>query len=285
MLKYQYMKKNIFYNFACLFFFLFCVNVFSQEISKRTVTIVGDQWCPYVCSNKGDYGFSVELVKKVLDKHNYKTVYMNSNFVRLVEKIEKGEWDIVTGTNKSFSPGLLISKVPVAFTKWVFVTKNDLKWEYKGPDSLKKLRLGTVAGYTYSKELMKYIEKNKDTDRVSSLFSTSPQESNIKMLVSGRIDVFIEDKAVIDYWLEYLKIDKSKIRVAGVDFEAPLYCGLNKKDQKLADLIDKGIKEFSKTKEFERLLKKYKITNYTSEKLESKALTQSNLKFKEGTIP
>jgi len=250
------MNKNILF---LLFSFLVSLDSFSLE--SKEVIIGGDQWCPYVCDSKGNHGFSVELVREVLKREGFKIKYVNSNFLRLIRNIEEGKWHIVTGTDKNFSPNLLISKEPVAYTRWVFITSKKSKWKYTGPDSLEKLRLGTVAGYTYSKELTEYIERNKDTKKVRLHYSNNPQKSNLNMLLLGRIDVFIEDEAVINYWSKEMKIKTDAFRVAGVDFEAPLYCGLNINDQSLSDKIDRGIKKFTKTEEFQKLLKKYEIKN------------------------
>jgi polar amino acid transport system substrate-binding protein len=237
-------------------------NLTSTYAAERVILIAGDQWCPYVCDKDGDHGFSVELIEKVLKQNYLKTKYLNSNFIRLISQIKKGKWDVVTGTDKNFSPGLLISKIPVAYTKWVFITRKHQKWKYEGTKSLTGLKLGTVAGYIYSKELTSYIEKNKDTKKVNIVYSYSPQESNLRMLLSGKIDVFIGDETVINYWIKKNKHSKSDFKVSGIDFETPLYCGLNKKDQVLSDIIDQGIIRFSKTENFKKLLKKYNIQNW-----------------------
>jgi polar amino acid transport system substrate-binding protein len=172
------------------------------------ILIAGDQWCPYVCDKDGDHGFSVELIEKVLKQNYLKTKYLNSNFIRLISQIKKGKWDVVTGTDLNLSPGLLISKIPVAYTKWVFITRKHQKWKYEGTKSLTGLKLGTVAGYIYSKELTSYIEKNKDTKKVNIVYSYSPQESNLRMLLSGKIDVFIGDETVINYWIKKINIQR-----------------------------------------------------------------------------
>lgn len=238
----------------------------NANATERVITIAGDQWCPYVCDKDGDHGFSVELVEKVLKQNYLRTKYVNSNFIRLISQIKKGEWDLVTGTDKNFSPGLLISKVPVAYTKWVYITRQDQNWNYNGIKSLKGLRLGTVAGYIYSKELTNYIVENKDTKKVNIVYTYNPQEVNLRKLLKNKIDVFIGDEAVINYWIKKSNYSKSDFKVSGVDFKAPLYCGLNKKDQILSDIIDQGITRFSKTNQFKKLLKKYNIKNWVFDK-------------------
>lgn len=240
---------------------LISFSAYAAETESRVIKIAGDQWCPYVCEKSNENGFSVELVEQALKLKGFESTYENGNFPRIIRNIEKGTWDVVTGTDKSFSPELLISKVPVAYTRWVFVKRKDLNWKYDGPESLEGLVLGVVAGYVYSPELMKYIEKNKDTDNVVSLFSSSPQESALRLLRRDRIQVFIGEESVIDYWAKKIGADE-EFAIAGLDFEAPLYCGLNKKDQKVSDLIDEGIIEFNQTKAFKKLLEKYQIKKW-----------------------
>lgn len=237
------------------------LNAYSSETNNRVIKIAGDQWCPYVCEKSKEKGFSVELVEQALRLKGFTSTYENGNFPRIIRNIEKGTWDVVTGTDESFSPELLISKVPVAYTRWVFVKRKDLNWKYDGPKSLEGLVLGVVAGYVYSPELMKYIDKNKNTDKVVTLFSSSPQEAALKLLRRNRIQVFIGEESVIDYWANEIGADE-EFTIAGVDFEAPLYCGLNKADQKVSDLIDEGIIEFNKTKAFKNLLEKYQIKKW-----------------------
>lgn len=242
-------------------FGLIFLSACTAQAKDRVIKIAGDQWCPYVCEKSEKNGFSVELVEQALKLKGFKSTYENGNFPRIIRNIEKGIWDVVTGTDESFSPELLISKVPVAYTRWVFVTRKELDWKYEGPKSLEGLVLGVVAGYVYSPQLMEYINKNINTDHVVSLFSSSPQEANLRLLRRNRIQVFIGEERVIDYWAKQIGADE-EFRIAGVDFEAPLYCGLNKKDQAISDLIDEGIIEFNKTKEFKKLIEKYQIKKW-----------------------
>jgi polar amino acid transport system substrate-binding protein len=242
--------------------FLLFVLLFSTSLyAQKDVIIAGDQWCPFVCEGNERKGFSVELVEEVLKKEGIPIKYVNSGFIRLTKNIEDNIWHVVTGTDESFTPSLLISKVPIAHTKWVFVTRKDSKWKFNGVKSLEKLRLGTVAGYVYSKEVTDYIEKNKGKYNVVPIYSHNPQKVNLKKLLNNRIDVYIGEEAVFRYWAKEIGAEDG-FRVAGVDLEGPLYCGLNKSNTKLMKVIDKGVKKYVKTPEFKKLLEKYKIKNW-----------------------
>lgn len=252
--------KNIFSiaQLSYLSIFLFSLNSLSKDI-----IIAGDQWCPYVCSPKDEIGrgFSVELVEMALKEMSHRSTYVNSGFPRLIRNIEEDVWHVVTGTDKRFSPKLYISKEPVAYTKWSFVTLKGRKWKYTGVESLRNIRLGTVAGYVYSDRVMEHIEKNLETGLVTPIYSFNPQKLNLQKLSYGRIDTFLGEEAVIKYWAKKIGIHKN-IKFVGVDFEAPLFCGLNRFNSKLSSEIDEGIRRLKKTKKIQKLLKKYGITNW-----------------------
>ncbi len=225
---------------------------------KESVIIAGDQWCPYVCDKKGDFGFSVELVQAALKEIGKESIYVNAGFIRLIKNIEENKWHVVTGTDESFSPNLLISKEPVAYTRWVFVTLKESNWKYKGVESLKSIRLGTVAGYVYSPEVNKYISENEKSSKVSPIYFHNPQKANLQKLLAKRIDVFLVEEAVYRYWAKTIGHGDA-FRIAGLDFEGPLYCGLNKNAVKLRDSIDSGIRTLKKNGKIPKLLKKYDI--------------------------
>ncbi|MGK5093188.1 transporter substrate-binding domain-containing protein [Deltaproteobacteria bacterium TL4] len=222
-----------------------------------------DLWCPYACEGGKNFnGFSVEVTQEALRLKGWKTEYINASFDRVTLQVETGHWQIAIATDSVFTPSLLITKEPVAYTKWVFVVRKDENWKFEGVASLRKKILGGVKGYVYSPAVMDYLEQHKNSDRIFLIASVTPQKQGLSMLVENRIDVYLEDEIVIRYWAKQLKI-LDKIEVVGIDSEIPLYNGLKTHDEnaaQLAELIDSGIRELKNTETLKRLLTKYDIS-------------------------
>jgi polar amino acid transport system substrate-binding protein len=234
----------------------------AKDGSEYKVIIGADLWCPYACSSSDpEYeGFSIELVRKALKIEGWELEYHNASFQRVDVNVFNGTWHILPATNSLATPSLKMTEEPVGYLRFVFIVNKDSSWTYKNVDSLHLVTLGVIGGYSYSPEIDQYIEQYKDTEKVSLLFAENASVQNLKMLMKGRIDVYIEDETVTKHRAKQMGI-LEQIKVVGVAFESPLYCGL-KPDSSSSSLkvsIDRGIQKMKSNGELNQLLKKYEI--------------------------
>ena len=228
---------------------------------SKPLVIAADLWCPYACSVGEPHGFSVELIEQALQHEGMASEYVNTTFSRAEKHIQAGLIDILPATDGEFTPDLLITAEPVAYTRWVFVTRQDLDWTYQGAASLEQVRLAVVAGYSYSDSTNRHIEANRDNGRVAQVYDVDPQVKSLELLASGRVDAVLEDETVVRYWADKLGLS-AQIRFAGTEAELPLYCGLNQNAAQLATLLDRGLRQMRQDGTLERLLTKYGIQHW-----------------------
>lgn len=244
-----------------LFLFFYSATTLGGDFK---VIIASDVWCPNNCSaSDHEYqGFSIDLIRSALRNQGWESEYINASFSRSKEYVIENRWHVLPGVDSFGSPYLEMTREPVAYYRFVFLVRSDSEWKYTTPESLNLIKLGAVGGYSYSPEIKTHIKKNYRTDKIDLLHSSDAVTQNLKKLASGRIDAFIDDENVINFWISKLGL-QDKFKMAGVAYEAPAFCGLeNNFSEVLRPVIDNGIIELKKDGTFRKLLSKYNIRNW-----------------------
>lgn len=145
-----------------------------------------------------------------------------------------------------------------------FVLKNT-KWEYKGLESLEKIKLGIVKDVTYGDEFQAYFEKNtKNYDRLHVAKGTDALELNLRLLTLGKLDAIFDDTQTILSAANTMKIG-SQIKAVGFDNTDPIYVAFSKeflKAQELADRFDTEIVNLRASGALDKILFNYAIEDW-----------------------
>jgi polar amino acid transport system substrate-binding protein len=72
-------------------------------------------------------------------------------------------------------------------------------WQYRGPRSLREIRLGVVNGYQYGPSVDAALRAPAAAERVSWATGVRASEGNLKKLALGRLDAVLEDRQVMRY--------------------------------------------------------------------------------------
>lgn len=245
------------------------LSIFSANfLLADVITLRADEWCPYNCQpDSQNPGFVVEIAKEVFSKAGHTVEYKLLPWKRTLQQVIDGTYvgAIGTGATDAKERGLIIPSVEQGYSGNVFVTKKENPWKYEGVESLASVKIGIISGYSYGEKIDKYIESAKDKpDMVQIVSGDDALTINLKKLDAGKIDVVIDDKAVLMLKIRELGM-QDKIKIAGEDEAAPIYIGFspkNPKSKEYAELLAKGTEELRKSGKLKEILAKYGLEDW-----------------------
>lgn len=253
---------------------LLLVIVIPSGSYAERITIAADPWCPYNCEPKSqDEGFMVVLVKEILAKNNIEVDYISMPWARALKEAEKGNITGVVGALKTDAPGFIFPEYPQGVITDSFFTKAESRWIFNDVDSLSDKSLGIIEGYTYGKKLDEYIKANRyDYDRVQIAGGDDALGQNVAKMLSGKLDVVIEDRNVFNYYANKQNVS-DKVRFAGVvpsdgkksDHLYVAFSPAVTKSQEYANMISEGMKEMAKSGKLRSLIYKYRFQDWSKE--------------------
>jgi len=239
-----------------------CLLLFSaQSHADKSLKIGSDEWPPFHSAGKSEkdvIGFTADLMRAVLKKMNVKiAAHRIYPWTRACVMVFDGRLDAVFTTTKTDErlKHCHFPEEPLTdFSYLFFIRKEDAgKLTYNTLDDLKKHRIGTVRGFSYTGEFMNFIRKEKNYEEVSEgIF-------NFKKLMAKRIDYVASPKRV-----GYNRIREIGISDRCVALKKPLlvnylYVMFSKKtvSREFANKFSDALKKFKTTGEYEKIVDKH----------------------------
>lgn len=242
--------------------------VFSPCIATETVTIAGDVWCPYNCS---DGGYMIEIAREIFKKNDIDIDYRVMPWKDAVDKTRAGDNDAVVGTTHDDAPDFIYPESLQGMSDMRFWVPEDSQWSYNGIESLGSVRLAVVQDYAYSKELNAYIKAHaSDPKLIYQASGSTVLQDNLEKLKSRQVDVLAEDYNVINYFITAQSAEYP-IKPAGTpmkheDLSANyLYIAFSPKNPKAkeyAAMLDAGMKELRDSGELGKILEIYRVNDW-----------------------
>ena len=185
-------------------------------------------------------------------------------WARAIATTRVGEHDAIIATFKQEAPGFTFPQQSIGLAQNRFFTQpNNLAWVYRGTDSLINLRIGVIKGYSYGKEINDFIALHPEN--IHYAHGNNPLRMNIKMLLAGRLDAIIEDRNVLAYAVNKMKLSKP-FREAGQAGEPEaLYMGFSpnsEHSEEYAKLFDQGMRRLRESGELNEILSQYGLTDW-----------------------
>jgi polar amino acid transport system substrate-binding protein len=241
----------------------------AETVKAETITIVADEWCPYNCEPGSEKpGFMIEIAQKAFAKHNIAVEYINIPWTRSLAAVRKGKYNAVTSATENEVPNLVIPLVEQGYARDAFYVKSGNPWRYKNVKSLENITLGIIADYNYGEDLDAYISKHKDNlEKIQSLSSDDALDLNIKKLLSGRIDAFVEAEYVAGYTMAK-QGNSDKIDYAGpipTSSNNNLYVAFSpaiKESAGYAEILTKEMKAMRASGELAAILGRYAVDDW-----------------------
>lgn len=249
---------------VCLLFIV-CGMIIGDEISIRA-----DEWMPHNGIPGSDKpGYMIEIAQVIFGKKGHTVDYAIFPWNRAVKQARKGKINAVVGAFKTDTPDFIFPDMEQGVSKLAFFVKKGTEWKYTGVDSFKSIILGVIDAYSYGEEIDKYVKDNEESEKLTVIFGEEALEQSVKMLLSDRITVFVEDAAVMQHYLN--KINNQEIVLAGLvgseeytpdDYIYISFSPKNPKSKEYAKILSDGMKELRASGELEAILKKYGFSDW-----------------------
>ena len=112
-----------------------------------TITIVGDEWCPYNCKPSQEPGFMIEIAHIIFKKEGHTIQYEIVPWKRAKFGTLNGEYDGIVGMTKNETTEKLyiFPDIEMGISQLCFYVAKKTEWEFKGIESLEKLTVNSMS--------------------------------------------------------------------------------------------------------------------------------------------
>ena len=242
--------------------------VFSTaSFGVETITIRSDEWMPFN-GQPGDTqypGFTIEIMKMIFEPKGKHIDYQLMPWARSIRCVRNGTYDAVIGTTSEEAENLIIPKEPMyILPEDTFYVLKDLDWKYQGIESLKEIKLGSIAEYKYSNDLNAYIKLFEGTDKIRVEYGERAHLNLIRALVYGHVNVIIDAPPVFFWEVRRWNIPFDDFQTAGIcdNRRSPVYVAFSparKTSKTYADIFDLEIRKLKDSGRYKELLRKYML--------------------------
>lgn len=245
--------------------FLLLTFMVPTAANSDDIAITSDEWLPFCgSSDTGPSGYGVEIVERIFTAEGHRIKFEMIPWARAIAATQVGEHDAIIAAFKQEAPGFTFPQQSIGLAQNQFYTQpNNVAWTYQGADSLINQRVGVIKGYSYGREIDDFIAQHPEN--IHYAHGNSPLRMNIKMLLAGRLDAIIEDRNVLAYVANNMKLSK-QFREAGQAGEPEaLYMGFsprNQHSQDYAQLFDQGMQRLRANGELNEILSKYGLSDW-----------------------
>lgn len=252
---------------------LMAITVFTctpSGVRAETVTLVADIWCPYNCEPGSEKpGYMIELATKAFSRHGIKVDYKVMPWARAIEDTRHAKYNGIIGAYYSDAPDFVFPQIAQGTCQFAFYVRANDDWVYTGATSLSGRSLGVINDYSYSKELDAYIAaQSSDEKSVQVASGDNAMDINLRKLLAGRLDSFIEDRQAVSYMLsQNPDIKKTDLKEAGIlpdesDENGAIFIAFSPnhpKSEKYAKILADETAAMRKSGEMTKILSRYGI--------------------------
>ena len=222
--------------------FMVLWTMFTPARAAETVILSADLWCPHTCDPaSGHDGYMVDIAREALALAGLKSVYQVRPWATALSEIRSGLSDGLVGTLPNEVPDLPRNQLALGHQANAFVVRADDPFVLTGLDSLDQRRIGAVKDYSYSPAIDTWLALHRD--QVMRQSGTKAAIDNLEKLMSGRVDVVVDDEAVLRHGI-ILGGYGGKVRIAGRMPGGSLHVTfslLRRPNSDLPQLLDDGI--------------------------------------------
>jgi polar amino acid transport system substrate-binding protein len=255
------MSRSILAGFAAA-----AVLAFATPAQSEVISIRADEWLPYNGStSQRPPGYMIEMADRIAAANGHSIDYRHLPWEDSISAVRRGVFDCVVGATRSETPDFAFADAPWGVQEMAAFAVAESDWHYTGIDSLRDVRLAVIPDYSYGEEIDAWIEQNRD-DPARILTVTSPGRvamSAVSRVVTGRADVFIEDRNVMRQILATLNM-KGRLTDRGQVAEAEeifIACSPGR-GERWAKLFSEGTQRLRASGELDAILAKYSLVDW-----------------------
>ena len=228
---------------------------------ERPVVLVADPWCPHTCDpRRGPDGYMVEIARAALELAGYKVVYKTEGWARALYDVRHGHADGAVGALPDEAPDLVTNGEPLGRQVNALVSRADRPVEFFGLDSLGALQIGSVAGYSFSPAIDLWLSEHPR--QVQAVSGSDAAIRNLRKLLAGRVDVALDDEAVLAYAARRLGQSMAVSMVTRLP-GGSLHIAFGwTRGEKLAAALDQGIRTLRTDGRLREILERYDLKDW-----------------------
>lgn len=233
--------------------------------SGRTVLVLaGDYRCPYNCApDDEDKGFLVELAARALYIYGIDIEYRMMPWHQALKKVDSGEIDGIFGISNIEGRNLITTNNPIEMSDRHAFTQSGIDWVFDGINSLRGKRLGITMDYMLGDALDSYFAMTFPARPQAFLIEDSEVSviESIANLIDGDVDVFIEDRRVVNFYTNKNGLS-AYVRDAGKAYRDPMPVNIALSSKlpnarKYIRYLEEGVASLKATGEYDDLREKY----------------------------
>lgn len=204
-------------------------------LENHEPVIVGapNDYLPFDYTSQGKYlGIAGKVFEDIASITGIRYEVVSGNFDELYDQALRSEIDVLNMAKTSVRMNLF--DFPKSFSQ-----ERDQIFGHQDKKSLSSLyeldgkRVAVINGF-WHEELLKKNLKNPEI-----IYTTSIQET-LKLIDAGRVEYFIENPTVAEYYIEQLEYENI-VKKGVVAKDSFLYFGVNRDEKELSSIIDKSI--------------------------------------------
>lgn len=246
--------------------FLFAVTVATPSLAE-TITMRADGWLPYNgIGSKPPAGYMIDAARLIAKANGHTIDYANMPWNDALEAVRKGEYDCVVGAAKDDAEDFMFPALSWGKSQNAFFGMAESNWRYTGIDSLAKVRLAMIDGYTYSDELDAYIEAHRGDGKVIVIQSIGRAAiSAVSKMVEKKADVFIENMNVMQQTLTTMQMTDRVVNKGTLNDLTDVYiaCTPAKPHGRVfANMFSEGMAKLRASGELKKILDRYGLKDW-----------------------
>lgn len=240
---------------------LFVVIAITRPAYAETLTLLADPWCPYNCSINSDLpGIGIEVATSIFNEQGIAVDYIERDWQQAIDQVRSAQYPALMSAYRSDVPDFIFPKQAYAFSQMCFFNRRSDDWRYSGLNSLRDATLGAIVGYSYGRNIDRYIAENSSSSSIKLFRGVGALDLMLTDLTEGAIDVLLEDRLVFGYRATELALDSGFQRV-GCQPQANLYIAFSpakpQQSQRYAEIFSRGIDAMRKSGELQSIYRKY----------------------------
>jgi len=195
----------------------------------ETIRIAAIDWCPQVCIDEENPGYTVDLLNEIFHDSEYTLEIDIFPWTRAIKYVSDGEYDALLAPAKKEAPHLIFPSFPVGYQRMCFFTDSKNTWRYENQHSLEGMQIG-IAIDTSIEELNDYIQKHPEQFQYQPYHERYVAQNAGKVL-KKRIDAFLFTNNTTIYELKSENLH-TKIKNSGCVSEAEIFLAFTPVQQK-----------------------------------------------------
>ncbi|MBF0302673.1 MAG: transporter substrate-binding domain-containing protein [Desulfamplus sp.] len=239
------------------------------RVFADVITLRADNWYPYNGEPDSEKpGYIIEIADYIFKKAGHQIDYKLLNWARTCREVESGKWNGAVGGSYKETPDCIFPEEELGIMRNTFyVKKGETTWRYSGIESLKLVKVGIIKDYSYGNDELNDYLKTEKSNLVQVVYGDNPLASNIKKLLTGRIDVLIEDKFVLEAVAHKMGVLRD-VEIAGElstnesDYVFIAFSPNNPKSKEYANLITEGVREMRANGKLKEILSSYGLEDW-----------------------